>query len=229
MSETVFKPRRGLDGKHLSKPLFATTMLWWCIAKYGPEPFLGEDPWDPRTVQLELTQDAGVVPDDNLARLFAALEILRTTNFESALPDFIRLCNILSGEETEGPFDPADVDEIAWAAFETTVLLGAPAVDIHPEIRSYVKAMLVDEGYATVPDLLKSISAPLDDNSAAYSDDPAFFEVVQTGKQDKLEQLNAAMKRRVQAFKEQIEIVIPEEFRGADWLETAIKDTQKER
>src|SRR5687768_5208130 len=73
---------------------FATPLVVAMLDEYGTE-FLT---WSPRTIRMETEADFGIDwPQLNFDRLMAGVALLTTDAFYSSLPDFIDLCNILSG------------------------------------------------------------------------------------------------------------------------------------
>jgi hypothetical protein len=87
-------------------------------------------PWSPETIRLETEEDFGVKwSNRNFDRLMAGVVLVTTDRFYKDLPDFIALCNCLSGSAASpGVFDPADAAECAWGITEA-LLLGPPDDD----------------------------------------------------------------------------------------------------
>lgn len=186
---------------------FTTTLLTGLIDNYGTE-FLF---WHPETIRLETEDDYdfkwNVILFD---RLMAGIALLTTDNFYKNLPDFIDLCNILSGSPiTPGIFDPADALECAWGI--TEVLLLSPPDDEEPfneEIRYYIGEILKQEGIIIPPDILRIAiydpNAKLHINNY-YTDDPAMFNAIWDLEESKTNEINEIIKERLKLLIEQLE------------------------
>ncbi len=127
----------------------ATSLLLEFATKYGLSPLIDNDQderWDPTTIQLNIVEDYGGLAPWNLAKLMTAVELILTDNFESSLPDFIRIVSILSDEASD-EFDLIDPYEIAWANIEAQLIRGASkASDFSAEIRAFVVERLKQTG-----------------------------------------------------------------------------------
>lgn len=113
------KPNKGKEAFKqvwLSEQSYATTLLLCYMDAYGSE---GLD-WDPMTIRHEIEEDYGVkLPNKSFNKLMAAINIATTDQFYTSLPDFIDLCNVLSGDVLDPRwFDPADPGECAWGMTE---------------------------------------------------------------------------------------------------------------
>ena len=178
---------------------FATTLLLMFVDEYGTAPVNGEDPWDPETILEEINEDIGSeMPQGNLSKLMALQLHIRTDRFYTRLPDFIRICNVLSGATTPDPDDPADVDEMLWGM--TEAMLVEPPDTAEPfslEIRRYIGEKLKDEGFLEPPDLLR-IGVRTDNWRgvlASYADRPELQQKIKAAADEK----TAAMMRMVKA------------------------------
>ncbi len=173
-----------------SKPL-VTTLTVLLLDRYGPE-YLQ---WGLDTVRMEIQDDFAVTVDDVIAdRIAAGMSLLTTEYFFTDLPRFIQLSNVLAGDQSNpGEFNPADVDEAAWAVTEA-MLLNPPPEDqrsknpFSPEIKEYVVAILTREGFRSPPGPLRIIvSADEFGGHVPYdfSDDPLLFSAVEKTQRDR--------------------------------------------
>ena len=206
---------RVLDNKNivrraLSDPnAFATTLLTVIIDAYGTE-FLT---WSPETIRMESEDDYSFKwPPINFDRLMAGATLLKTDVFYKSLPDFIELCNILSGSAASPDlFDPADVAECAWGI--TEALLLSPPEDEEPfteEIRAYIGKMLDMEGIIVAPDILQIAIRDKDHKSIVhndYSDDPEMYAGIWALEKEKTEEINTLVRERLQALIDQIALL----------------------
>ena len=110
-------------------------MLVLAVDTYGTEC----TKWTPQTIKAEIEDDFHLkLPQPNLERLLAAIQLLTTDDFYIALPDFITLCNVLSGGTFDPRhWDPADAVEIAWGVTEA-LLISPPESDERSRQRSAV-------------------------------------------------------------------------------------------
>lgn len=186
---------------------FATTLLVLAVDTYGTEC----TKWTPQTIKAEIEDDFHLkLPQPNLERLLAAIQLLTTDDFYIALPDFITLCNVLSGGTFDPRhWDPADAVEIAWGVTEA-LLISPPESDepFSPEIRSYIGAVLDQEGIIHPPDTLRL--ALRTDNLAAkvqgeFHDDPTMFASIYQFEQQKTEAINRVIKESLFALSQQLE------------------------
>jgi hypothetical protein len=161
--------------------------------------------WDPATIALEVEEEFSVeLPQLSLDRLLVAIQILTTDRFYKNLPDFIAFCNTLDGDEfNPNTFDPADAEEVAWGITEALLLSPPDDDDREPfsdEIRAYIGAVLDKEGLINAPDVLKialrraRVSPSIED----FSDDPEMFSAVYTLEEGKNEDINQAIKLKLQ-------------------------------
>lgn len=184
-----------------SPETFATVLLTLFLDKFGMEAL----EWDPATITLEIEEEFNVdLPQLSLDRLLVAIQIVTTDKFYKSLPDFIAFCNTLDGEEYDPRvFDPADAEEVAWGITEALMLSPPDDDDKEPftdEIRAYIGAVLDSEGLINAPDVLQialrraRISPNIDD----FSDDPDMFSAVYTLEEGKKEDINQAIKLKLQ-------------------------------
>lgn len=184
-----------------SPETFATVLLTLFLDKFGMEAL----EWDPATIALEIEEEFNVdLPQLSLDRLLVAIQILTTDRFYKNLPDFIAFCNTLDGDEfNPHTFDPADAEEVAWGITEALMLSPPDEDDKEPfsdEIRSYIGAVLDKEGLINAPDVLKIAlrSARISPSIEDFSDDPEMFSAVYALEEGKNEDINQAIKLKLQ-------------------------------
>lgn len=118
--------------------------------------------WDPLAVAMEVQAAAGVdVTPANFSKLMAAAAVVTTDRFARCLPDFIAVCNALSGHGlSPGVFDPAEAEDVAWGVTEALLLeslffgRAGDAEPLSEEVRRYVGKVLDREGIMDPPDVL---------------------------------------------------------------------------
>ena len=189
---------------------FATTLLTLFIDTYGTEAM----DWDPMTISSEIEQDFAVKLDRAVFdRLMAGIVIVSTDSFFSKLPDFINVCNVLSGDSFDPTvFDPADAGECAWGMTEA-LLLSPPDDNVDEpfdqEIVDYIGEALKDEGILTPPDILKiGLKSDYQDLISRvqydFSDDPEMFNAIFDTEKSKTEDINGLVKARLTALVQQL-------------------------
>ena len=115
----ITKPHRSKDALKSvwkNESSYATTLLLCYIDSYGTEGL----EWDPMTIRHEIEEDNNIrLSNKNFNKLMAAINVATTDQFYTSLPEFIDLCNILSGDVLDPRwFDPADPGECAWGITE---------------------------------------------------------------------------------------------------------------
>lgn len=196
---------------------YATTLLTWFLDHYGDENDTDADEdqaacltWTAETIRRELEQDFGIkLPPANLDRLMAAIAILTTDLFFTAVDRFIVLCNVLSGDSFDPQeFDPADTLECAWGITEA-MLLAPPdeANGFSDEIRRYLAAVLQQESFVTPPDVLRLAlhgdrSAAV---SASFADDPEMYAALWQKNAEKTTEVNAMIRQGLHDLFDQLE------------------------
>jgi len=132
--------------------------------------------------------------------------------FYKSLPDFIELCNILSGDAVQpGVFAPADALECAWGITEA-LLLSPPDDDDEepfvPDIRGYIGEVAKSEGLLSLPDILR-IGIQDEDWRARvnyeFSDDPIMFDSIYQAEAGKVEEINSIIGARLSMLVRQVE------------------------
>lgn len=190
---------------------FATTLVTLLLDQYGGEALS----WAPETIRMQLAEDFGAqMPRANFDRLMAAVVVLTTDNFFTSLPDFIELCNVLSGSAASPDvFDPADPLECAWGITEALLLsppdeedyaAGGPFSD---EICRYVGEVLNQYGYATPPDVLRIAmgNKPAAEIQHEWADDPVFSAAVFETQQGKTKEVEETIRENLDELIGQLE------------------------
>lgn len=187
---------------------FASALLLLLVDRYSTEFFK----WSPTALKMEIEQDFRIdFPRSNVDKVFACVTLLTSNWFYRSLQRFVKICNILSGDEfSPYEFDPADVWECSWGITEAALLVGEE--DREPfsdEIRGYIEQILDLEGYTNPPDVLKAVvgrasglgSDPLFDN------DPEFYQAVYQTQKDKTDEVNTMILDNLQELGEQYKLL----------------------
>lgn len=191
----------------LSDPnTFATTMVIVLADFYGLE-FMT---WAPQTIRMESAEDFGFEWNKtNFDRLMAGIALVSADVFYKSLPDFIELCNILSGAAaTPGVFEPADAAECAWGITEA-LLLSPPDGDepFTEEIRAYIGKVCEMEGLISPPDILRLGILRSDFKIQVhndFSDDPELYGAIWQNEAAKTEDINDLVKARLTLLVQQL-------------------------
>jgi len=196
---------------------FATTLLVICVDLFGFE-MLGapgeedgdyEDPWAAETIRAELYRRLGVnLPACNLDKIMSLVAVLTTDLFYNNVDRFIRICNILSGDELDpGVFDPADADEMAWAIME--VFLNDPPESDQPfcsDIQAYMGIALQNEGFINAPETLRFAKFESDaDPLGSWADDPDMYQAAYENQISKSQDISAMLRQNMAALLQQLE------------------------
>jgi hypothetical protein len=190
-----------------SPQTFATVLITVFLDRFGLEAL----EWDPATIALEIEEEFDVdLPQHALDKVMAAITILTTDRFYKSMPDFVSICNVLSGDTYDpNTFDPADGEEIAWGITESLLIYPPEDDDESPfsdEILAYIGAALDAEGIINPPDILRialrssNVSTSLDD----FSDDPAMFNAIYDLEAAKTGEINAIIKEKTVMLYEQM-------------------------
>ena len=205
---------------------FATTLLAALLDAFREgeiDPILGDDEqrWSPETLLMEVEQEVGPIVAENFNRAMVAVELLSTNTFFHSLSDFIRICNLLAFSDAPDGFDPAECDEMGWAVTEAVLLLDGMWEPFSEEIVGYVKEMLTQEGFTSIP---ASLQTAFGDQLAdfnprfAFVDDPASyaaFQGVAQGNTEMVDAFVAEMMEKLQAQVSQTPFKTPV---AKDWL-----------
>lgn len=170
---------------------FMSTLMAIAMDEYGSECF----EWDVETLVISLEEDAGIeLSDEVVAKIGCGLFVMGTDGFFKSLPDFIRVCNTISGTLIDpNMWEPADAFSVAQAVAE--VLLINPPENgsdaFAPEIIEYISLVLRSYGCVTPPDSLKFITPDklATQDIASIQEDPTMYAAgIQMG-QEKSEEL----------------------------------------
>lgn len=190
---------------------YATVLLLCFIDIYGTEGL----EWDPMTIRKEIEEDFGVkVPNKTFNKLMAGINIAATDQFYTSLPEFIDLCNILSGDVLDPRwFDPADPGECAWGITEA-LLISPPDQNeenpFSPDIVGYIAETIKAHGIQNPPDVLKiglkEDAKQIAENVAqTFSDDPEMYSAIWKVQQDKSEEIRRYVKDNLKNLLAQVE------------------------
>lgn len=193
--------------------LYATPLLLLFLDTFGGDSEDGEGDgteicnWDPETIQLSL-RDIGVTLNKAaFSRLLVACDILTSDRFRQDAGMFIEYCNVLSGDILgSGMFDPADLDEIAWALTEASFISPEDEDYVYsPDIVGYVDKVIDDNGLMAIPPVLQ-ISPDLVNRQAPgdFSDDPELFSAIFSTEEAKLQDLTDLLKDRTRTMLQQV-------------------------
>lgn len=188
---------------------FATTLLVLFVDRYGTEGF----GWLAETRIAEIQDDFNVVlPQGNFDRLETAIKIVTGDDFYKVAADFVSFCNVLGGGlYAPDQWDPADAHEIAWGVTEA-LLLSPPEEDepFTEEIRSYIGAVLDDEGIMQPPDILRLAlrgSDPVAAVQGDFSDDPEMFSMIYHFEQGKTDDINQYVRASLKVLISQLQLL----------------------
>lgn len=190
-----------------SPQTFGIVLLTLFLDRFGTEAL----EWDPGTIAMEVEDEFNVeLPQSVFDKLMAAINIMTTDTFYRSLPDFIIICNVLSGD-TYRPdtFDPADSVEIAWGLTEGLLIAPPEEDDLEPfsdEVRAYIGAVLDSEGIINAPDVLKIAirRANVSDAANQFSDDPAMFTAIYEVEAGKTDEINYVIQQKALLLIEQL-------------------------
>lgn len=202
------RPKRHSAEAWVMPDAFATTLVTLFFDEYGAE----ATGWDPSTILMEIEEDHRLkLPRGNFDRLMAGITIVTTDKFFTNLPDFIDLCNVLSGAGFDPTvFDPVDAEEVAWGITES-MLLSPPDEDQESpfarEIIEYIQAAVEAEGLIHPPDVLKlgEIPGRAETIKASFSDDPVMFGSIYAVEEEKTGEINRTIRARIDLLIEQLD------------------------
>jgi hypothetical protein len=148
--------RMALRALLVSEDTHGMVILIWALDGLGQEFFQ----WAPETIKLETNELAGFeIPKPNYDKLMAAVAIVTTDLFFRDVDAFIKLCNVLSGDDfMPTVFSYAGPEECAWGITEALILDPPDSENEEPfsdEIRRYIGFVLHEEGYIKAPDILQ--------------------------------------------------------------------------
>lgn len=190
---------------------FATTLLLCFMDAYGVEGL----EWDPATIRQEIEEDFEVKMSTRaFNKLMAGINIATTDQFYTRLPEFIDLCNILSGDVLDPRwFDPADPGECAWGITEALFISPPDAEDENPfapDIVGYIAEVVKAHGIQNPPDVLKlglkgDASQIAENVAQTFSDDPEMYSAIWKVQQEKSEEIRQYIKSNLSSLLSQVE------------------------
>jgi len=218
--------------KHAARKLFtedssfATALVIATTHMYGTEAL----EWDPATLQAELQDDLDIhILPVNMDKLMAGITIVTTDKFHSSLPDFIDLCNTLSGSPFNPEiFDPADSYEVAWGVVESAILWPNTETKMSPEIPAYIEATLENEGLIGSPKVLEGLvpTYKLNVEPEGFADDPTMYSAVFQTQKDKTKDIDDAVIKNLQLLAEQIDSLKISNEPASAILQRLFRETQ---
>jgi len=205
---------------------FATTLLVVAVQTYGTECLT----WTPDTLLIELQEDFNcVVPQENLDKLMAAVTIVTTDRFRASLPDFIDICNALSGTPLDtAVFDPADTYEIAWGMTEAELLWPQHDTEINPQIIGYIENVLADDSFIRAPKILQPFIPDFDKSvnfeNFGDAEDADIYSGMFQNQQERVQDVDAAVAGNIEKLKLQLTSLNLENGTGEDILQKLFKE-----
>jgi hypothetical protein len=187
-------------GAYDNEDTFATTLFAIMLDMFGDAGFAD---WDPQTIALEFKAHTGVtwdkVPAVNRDKLMMMTGVYTSNTFFRQLNVFIAACNAFCGAGVDvRTFDPATVDEMAWAV--TEVKLAGFEEDFHPEIKAYVGVQAALEGFESLPPTLSWGDKPKSAGKSAEAAAEGGVELFAAGysqNRDEINEVEAEVKRKV--------------------------------
>ena len=211
---THSRPNKGHEAMRsvwTSDESYATTLVLCFIDVYGTEGL----EWDPMTVRKEIEEDFNLkMPPKAFNKLMAGINVATTDQFYTSLPDFIDLCNIMSGDTLDPRwFDPADPGECAWGITEAMFISPPEREEENPfaqDIVGYIAEVIKSHGIQNPPDVLKiglrGDAAQIAENVAqTFSDDPEMYSAIWKVQQEKSDEIRAYVKDNLRSLLGQIE------------------------
>lgn len=199
--------RSNLRATFIDNESYTATLIVALVETYGTEFFQ----WAPETIMMAIERDFNLeLPRAVGDRIMAGVVLITTDKFYKSLPDFVALCNVLSGDLYDPrTFDPADAEEIAWGITEAILLSPPEDDDENPfteEIVGYIGAVLDQEGIIHPPDVLKIAVRDVDPTAAAnsYSDDPIMFAAIYDAEESKTSAINSIIRENLRALAGQL-------------------------
>jgi len=190
------------------------------IDRFGDAFLSGEEgPWTAEMLQIEIKERFGTaIPDDNLGKLMAGMALLTTDNFFRSLPSFLFTVHGLLGDGTDWSYaEPIDIEDLAWAMMETTLLFPPQEEDFFDsQIVAYCKTMVKREGLLAPPSVLTFAK-----EEEAYGNITPYDENVMKEQADRTNAVNEYIEEQLAALIHQISS-IPALHTTAETLKTAI-------
>lgn len=141
-----------------SSETLATVVHAVIIAQYGVQAYA----WDPATVVLEVMDDFGVEMSPACYNRWAAMSLAMTSpDVFERFDAFTAVANTFaSGEPYFTVFDPATLEECAWALAEIALNRELPTLGY--AVKAYIGALLRTDGYSAdnAPDVIALYTDP---------------------------------------------------------------------
>ena len=197
-------------------------------ATYGSVAFIGLcdlfEPewlqWDPKTVQLEIKDELGVIIEpDMFDKVMAARQVVTSDNYLKELPAFITIANALNGDGVDTPVaQPIDPADLCWAVLEMA-LLYPPSLSetFSDEIIGYIEESLKWQGVRGTPHILTTV-IPEQKFNELQANDPSVMEGIFQRVVDINEEVQANLDAWKYQFK-QLKLVNGK----TDWVEEQVK------
>lgn len=155
--------------------------------------------WEPETLTLELASTYRIQPTQLLRdKTWAAATVLTTEQPFYTIEAFNAVSNPFNNEETNFDLmDIPDAAEAAWCLSEMKILLGTEYRDslVQPELKSYFRLLLDEEGIFTTPKLLSpAYSAPARPEN--LNTDPMVEEAIRKREGDALYDINSYVAKK---------------------------------
>lgn len=187
---------------------FATTLVAGLLNEFGTEALS----WAPPSILTIVNEELNVtIPERNFDKLMVGVALLTTDVFYKSLPDFITMCNVMSGSSVVvDSFDPADLMECAWGITEAFMLATPDDDDENPfddQIVRYIGSRLDYEGILQAPGVLKlglRNNDPISEVRYTFSDDPLMFQSIWESSQESSAYLDAAVRERTMTLLQQL-------------------------
>lgn len=196
--------KTGIGRLFESNETFGSTMITVLLDCFGSVEFLD---WEPQVLNDEIrTQLGGKITSRNSDKLQALCLCLTSNQFYQDINAFIGVCNSLAGDGADfKTFDPATVEEMAWAVTEVALLDGSTGTlaDLFSdEIKEYIGLEAKREGFHTLPKPL-TFGTGLKANYATMGDADMFAASFQDNA-EMVKEVEEKTFRRLQAMTGQI-------------------------
>ena len=195
---------------------YASTLMAILGYLYGAE-FLSnpEDgrPWTPASLRLQVIDDTGIDIDDKVMdKIQAAILAITDDRVFNDVVIFHNVATALYDQDViVDEWDEPDVEELAWAIVEITLLRGEEAKEaqelaeaISDELEKYITVVLRREGFTRTPKYLNFVELPkLGEED--YSDDPTMFDSIFKEQERKITEVEELVDENVDRMLQQLE------------------------
>jgi hypothetical protein len=189
--------------------IFTTSVMSILIDRFGPEVL----EWDPITVNLEITREFGVEPEEFLLdRAHAGAALLTSNLFHLSLESFSAICNTLNfGVVASETLIPASLDDILWGVTEARLIEGRmfDETPFSHNIARYVGVVLSNEGVTEPPSMLKFAELPEREqenrDANLLTDDPSMFSANWKNREEAKTNMDSGVRRRLRMLVSQLQ------------------------